>query len=53
AFGDLPHFLGPFGASDSAYPHMEFVVCIKSDEKIEYEWFNLATLIALARKAVI
>ena len=53
AFGDLPHFLGPFGAGDRSYPHMEFVVCIKNDEKIEYEWFNLATLIALARKAVI
>ncbi len=53
AHGDYPHFLRPIEGQDGPYPHLEFVVCIKNDEKLEYEWFNLATLIALARKAVI
>ena len=42
------------GSQGDQLPWVEYVVCLtreKSDGTIETEWFNLATLIALARKA--
>lgn len=53
AFGDQLFLLRSVANNDGPYPHVEFVVCIQNEDEITYEWFNLASLIALARKAVI
>lgn len=54
AAGNKPHFPSAYGlGQDGPFPHAEFVVCIENEDELTYEWFNLATLIALARKAVV
>lgn len=46
ASGDKPYF--PM-RSGTVYPYSEITVCIFREDTIQYEWFNLATLIAVAR----
>ena len=50
AMGDYPEVIKRSYADDGPSPFMEYVVCLK-DEEGDQMWINLATLIALARKA--
>ena len=50
AMGDYPEVIKRSYANDGPSPHMEYVVCLQNEQG-DQMWINLATLIALARKA--
>ena len=50
AMGDYPEVIQRAWTDSGPSPSMEYVVCLQ-DEQGDQMWINLATLIALARKA--